>query len=196
METVFELVSRLRDSVGCGLVAMVSYTLVFRYGLRAFMARAAAAGFDGVILPDVPVEESAPVCKAAAESDLCHIGLVAPTTTAARREAVVGSSSGFVYQIAVAGTTGERSAVADTLRPQVASLREITTLPICVGFGIASVEQVRAVCNVADGAIVGSAIVRRIADGVRQGMDEASLVAAVGGFMRELMDGTQPLGGQ
>lgn len=183
---IFRMVSEVRPGVNCGLVAMVSHSIVLRHGVDRFMERAAASGFDGVILPDVPVEESAPTKAAAQRVGLCYIGLVAPTTSPARREAIARSSSGFVYQIAVAGTTGERTSLPPGLPDDVARLRQVSGLPVCVGFGIATAEQVRRVCEFADGAIVGSAVVRRIADAVQEGLSRDALIETVTRFISEL----------
>ncbi len=192
LEDTFRLASEVRPAVSCALVAMVSYTLVHRKGVDAFMDRAAGAGFDGVILPDVPVEESAPVSAAAHRAGLCYVGLVAPTTSWARREAIARVSSGFIYQIAVAGTTGERPTLPPSLPNETVRLRGISGLPVCVGFGISTAEQVRAVCSFADGAIVGSAIVRRIADGLKKGLEAEALVEPVSAFLAQLVAGAAP----
>ena len=153
------------------------------------MRAAAEAGFDGVIVPDVPLEETPEICGAAEGAGLCHVGLIAPTTTADRRERIARSSTGFVYQIAAAGTTGERKGVAADLEQQVAAVRGTTNLPICVGFGISTALHVREVCSVADGAIVGSALVRRIAQGVDAGNKEGAICADVESFLTELFAG-------
>ncbi|RME36900.1 MAG: tryptophan synthase subunit alpha, partial [Planctomycetota bacterium] len=108
LEDVFELVRSVRADVSCPLAAMVSCSIVERAGAEPFMQRARAAGFDGVIIPDVPVEEADPLRAAAGAHGLAWIGLVAPTTTPDRRNRIASSSTGFVYQIAVAGLTGER----------------------------------------------------------------------------------------
>lgn len=189
LQHAFDLVARVRGDVGCALIAMVSYSVVYRVGLDDFMKRASDAGFDGVILPDVPVEESAPTTTAAATVGLCHIGLVAPTTEASRREAIAKSSTGFVYQIAVAGTTGERSDLPVNLADDVNQLRQISGLPVCVGFGVSNAEHVRNVCAVADGAIVGSAIIRRITDVINDGQDSKAIVDSVSQFIAELQNG-------
>ena len=182
----FALVERVRPSVKCGLIAMLSYSIVHRVGLEAFFSRAGASGLDGVIVPDVPVEESPVVSKAAGDAGLCFIGLISPTTSPARRDAIVRTSTGFIYQIAVAGTTGERSDFSDSTAESIEELRKVTDLPLCIGFGIASPEQVRAVCRFADGAIVGSAIVRRIKEAARNGASRDAMVNAVSGFLGEL----------
>ena len=185
----FDLVSRVRPSISCGLVAMLSYSIVHRVGLAVFMEQAASAGFDGVILPDVPVEESGPCTAAAHSAGLCHIGLVAPTTSPTRREAIARQSSGFIYKIAVAGTTGERMTLPAGLAQEVAELKHVSGLPVCVGFGISRPRHVREVCAFADGAIVGSAIIRRIADALDEGQTLAAIVESVSRFLSDLMAG-------
>lgn len=191
LEATFDLVAAVRPSVSCGLVAMLSYSIVHRFGVGAFMDRAAAAGFDGVILPDVPVEESAPTSLAAGRAKLCHIGLVAPTTSADRRAKIAQSSTGFVYQIAVAGTTGERHSIPGGLPDEVARLRQVSGLPVCVGFGISTADHVRKVCSFADGAIVGSALIRRIDDELKKGSERSAVIESVSGFLAELASGLE-----
>lgn len=192
LEDTFRLVSEVRSSVACGIVAMVSFSLVHRFGVERFLDRAADAGFDGVILPDVPVEEATFSANAARKAGLAYVGLVAPTTTPERRKAIAAESSGFVYQIAVAGTTGERQAMPPSLADEVARLRETAGLPICVGFGISCAEHVRDICRVADGAIVGSAIVRRVAAALESGQPRGEALDAVSAFVAELITGLTP----
>jgi tryptophan synthase alpha chain len=189
LQKTWELVETLRPTVSCGLIAMASYSLVHRAGLEPFMQRAAEAGFDGVILPDLPVEEATASVETARRASLCHIGLVAPTTTDARRRAIAATSSGFIYQIAVAGTTGERSGLSSSLADQVAAVRQCCDLPVCVGFGISTADHVREVCRVADGAIVGSAFIRRINEGVQRGANHRALIDSVSAFLETLFSG-------
>lgn len=187
----FDMVRSLRARVSCGLVSMVSYSVVHRFGPERYYRLAREAGFDGIILPDVPAEESAGAFAAARSSDLDYIGLIAPTTSPQRIRLTLEHCSGFVYQVADTGTTGVRSTLSAQVASRVNQLREQATLPICVGFGISSAEHVRDVCRWADGAIVGSAIVRRIGAhlGGRDGKREA-LLADLGSFLRELVRGT------
>jgi len=166
---------------------MVSYSLVHRFGLDRFMVRAAEVGFDGIILPDVPVEEASLTGEAAQASGLCSIGLVAPTTSATRREVIAQASKGFLYQIAVAGTTGERTSLPESLSEEVAQMRKLSGLPVCVGFGISTAKQVCEVCRISDGAIVGSAIVRRIADALEASLTTTELVDSVSDFVKSLL---------
>jgi tryptophan synthase alpha chain len=168
---------------------MVSYSIVHRRGLGDFMTEAVSAGFDGVILPDVPAEESALTAEAADRAGLCHIGLVAPTTSAARRAQIAKCATGFIYQIAAAGTTGERSDLPPELPERVSELRRLSNLPVCVGFGVSRPEQARAVCGFADGAIVGSAIIRRMTDAIERDTPREAIVEAVSGFLGLLLTG-------
>jgi len=186
----FDLVERVRSEVSCALVAMVSFSIVQRVGIEAFMRRCEGVGFDGVILPDVPVEESQEAVETAQRAGLCHIGLVAPTTPPERRTEIALRSTGFIYQIAVSGLTGERSELPSDLADDVAELRRVSSLPVCVGFGVSTTEQVRAICRFADGAIVGSALVRRIADGLREKRSGNAIVANVTKLLEQLTAGT------
>ncbi len=194
VEDAFRLVEDVRSRVDCGLVAMVCYSIVSRIGLDRFMARAADAGFDGVILPDVPVEEAGVTVAAASRAGLCHIGLVAPTTSPSRRQAIANSATGFIYQIATAGTTGERGSLPTGLAEEVKQMRESSGLPVCVGFGVSDADQVREICRFASGAIVGSAIIRRIDEAIKSGADATRVVEQVGEFLRSLVLGLSPSG--
>ncbi len=188
----FDVVREVRSSVRCALAAMLSYSIVHRVGVERFMERSDEAGFDGIILPDVPLEESGLISAAARGAGLCHIGLIAPTTSADRREKIASVATGFIYQIAAAGTTGERADLPATLGKEVDDLRRHTRLPICVGFGISNAAQVRAVAGIADGAIVGSAIIRRIEEAAARGADPKAIVAVVTEFLTELSTGLMP----
>ncbi len=170
-ETVFAEVASARARTSAGLVAMCSVSIVHRMGgADGFCRLAAQAGFDGLIVPDVTVEDAAPLAEGARSSGLALSLLVAPTTPPARAARIAERSSGFVYLLARSGTTGERADLPEVAGP-VAMLRRAGTIPIACGFGIASPEQVRAVVRHADAAIVGSALVRRLSEAVRSGAD-------------------------
>lgn len=144
------------------LVAMLSYSIVHRQGVTAFLSKARHAGFAGLILPDLPLEEAEPVASGAAEMGLKLILLVTPTTPPERAKKIVALASGFVYVVSVTGITGERAALPTELRQQLVWLRGLTSLPLCVGFGISRPEHVAMLRDVADGIIVGSALVRHL----------------------------------
>ncbi|MHC5110663.1 MAG: tryptophan synthase subunit alpha [Planctomycetota bacterium] len=185
-----DAIREIRSQADIGLVAMISYSLVFRIGAAAFIKSAAEAGIDGVIFPDVPVEEAGPISRLTDQHGLCHIGLVAPTSDLERRKTIASLSSGFVYQIATAGTTGERASTNTDIRSDIEALRGHTSLPICVGFGISKPEHVREVCTYADGAIVGSAIVRRIRDAISEGVVGEPLLDRIGAMLSGFGDAT------
>ena len=145
------------------LVLMGYYNPVYAWGPEAFCRAAAAAGIDGLILVDLPPEEVGELLPHARASGIDFIFLTTPTSDESRLPTVVGQASGFVYYVSVTGITGARSASRDAIAEAVARLRRHTTLPLCVGFGIKTPEQVAEVAQLADGAVVGSAIVQAIA---------------------------------
>ena len=134
-------------------------------GVAGFLSRARAAGVDGLIIVDLPPEEDAELCLPAQAAGLNFIRLATPTTDDRRLPAVAANTSGFVYYVSIAGVTGAAAAVAGDVAPSVARVRAATGLPVVVGFGIRTPEDARAMARVADGCVVGSAIVSRIAAG-------------------------------
>jgi len=187
VDAVMEAVAGVRERVEAALVAMVSVSIVHGCGgAGAFCDRAKAAGFDGFIFPDAPLEESKAFAEAAGERGLSVSLLVAPTTPSARLKEIAAACTGFVYLLARSGITGERSDAPD-IGPRVADVRKVTRLPIACGFGVSTAEHVSAVVEHADAAIVGSALVRTIADAEARGSDPVS--AAVD-LYTELTTGT------
>ncbi len=172
LDAIFRQLKPFAQSSDMPLVTMVSYSIIHRQGLEPFVARAQAAGFAGAIVPDLLVEEAAPLASICRKLDFSLIQLVTPTTPPERAQRIADSSTGFLYYVSVTGITGERTALPTEVVDNVGCLREHTQLPICVGFGISTPEHVRLLAPVADGLIVGSAIVRRVAEaGVRPRAD-------------------------
>jgi tryptophan synthase alpha chain len=168
------------------MVTMVSYAIVHRHGVERYLKDAAESGVDGLIVPDLPVEESASLCKLATERELKLIQLVTPTTPRDRALKIAQSTTGFLYYVSIAGLTGVRADLPPELIDNVAWLRSQTSLPICIGFGISTPEHVRQLAPVADGLIVGSALVRRLAEvGNRPKME---VVHEIGQVVAELSD--------
>ncbi|MEM6550864.1 MAG: tryptophan synthase subunit alpha [Planctomycetota bacterium] len=195
VEGVFEMVASVRDRLSLGLVAMVSYSIVHRLGLEAFVERAAGAGFDGLIFPDLSLEEaeaSGGAREVAKGAGLSLAMLVAPTTPIERAERIAAASSGFVYVVSRAGITGARTELPAGLSERLERLRGVTETPLAVGFGVSTAEQVGAVVGGAGGAdavIVGSALVERIA--ATRG-EAASVSAGVAGeFVKGLAAGLE-----
>lgn len=190
IDDVFTMLAQTANDVSAPRIAMVTYSIVQRIGPAHFAKRCRDAGLSGMIVPDVSLEESAELSATATDAGLDLILLVAPTTPTSRRRQIAAASRGFVYYQSTTGITGERSTLPADLATAVTELRDEATLPVCVGFGISSVEHVRQVCAIADGAIVGSAIVRRIGDAAARGAPRAEIVSSISKFVEELAAGT------
>jgi tryptophan synthase alpha chain len=161
---ILETVTRVRPHVPVPLVTMISYAIIHRRGIDAYLDAAVAAGINGLIVPDLLVEEAQALAKACRSRDVSLIQLVTPTTPRERQLKIAATTTGFLYYVSVTGITGERRALPAELTTNVGWLREQTELPICIGFGISQPEHVAQLAPVADGVIVGSALVRRIAE--------------------------------
>jgi tryptophan synthase alpha chain len=148
---------------GLPIVTMVSYAIVLRHGMERYVAEAKAAGVSGAIVPDLLVEEADELAAICRREDFSLIQLVTPTTPRERALRIAERSTGFLYYVSVTGITGERTQLPADLVDNVAWLRERSPLPICIGFGISTPEHVKLLRTVADGLIVGSAIVRQMA---------------------------------
>ncbi len=184
LEQVFGIAQRASRSVTMPILAMASYSLVFRRGIDRFVSDAVAANLSGFVIPDLPIEESDDLDAACRDAGLALVRLVTPTTPPERAAKIAAKSTGFLYCVSVAGVTGARTDLPPGLIERVQWLRTQTNVPVLVGFGISSPDQVRAVCDVADGAIVGSALVRLVAEHAKGDRDQ--LVAAVERFARDL----------
>lgn len=167
------------------LVAMLSFSIAYRRGVERFVGQLRDAGFAGLILPDLPLPEADEVVTLIQAAGLQTILLVAPGTTATRRQEIVRRCSGFVYQMAVAGVTGARSTMAETLDDQLAHVRAESSVPVAVGFGISERQHVARLAGKADAAIVGSAIVKRMGEVMPHGVDAVATAAAT--LCRELL---------
>jgi len=159
---IFQTIKQTRPKVSIPLVAMVSHSIVYRYGVDRFAADAKSAGFDGLIIPDLPPPEAATVCAKVQSAGLETSLLVAPTTSQERRKEIADLSTAFIYYLSVSGITGERDRLPENIESNLRQLRSITKRPLCVGFGISKPEHLAQLAPVADGAIVGSAVVKRI----------------------------------
>jgi tryptophan synthase alpha chain len=182
---IFNAVKEARPNVSIPLVAMLSYSVVYRYGIDRFVKEAKAAGFDGLILPDLPPPEAEKICSLVQAGGLDTTLLVAPTTTAARRKEIARLSSGFIYYLSVSGITGERDRLPADLEANLKQLKSLGDTPVCVGFGISKPEHVAQLAGVADGAIVGTAFVRRMTQHAAEG--PTGIAKACGDYCRELL---------
>jgi tryptophan synthase alpha chain len=147
------------------IVLMGYYNPIYARGVETFLAEATEAGIDGLIVVDLPPEEDAELCLPARAAGLNFVRLATPTTDDRRLPRVLENTSGFVYYVSITGITGAAAADAAAVAPEVARIKRQTRLPVCVGFGIRTPEAAAAIAGIADGAVVGSAIVERIGAG-------------------------------
>jgi tryptophan synthase alpha chain len=185
LDDILATLGEVAPKVATPIVTMVSYAIVYRHGLEKYADDAQRRGIAGLIVPDLPVEESAALAKICAAREISLIQLVTPTTPRERAVRIANTSTGFLYYVSVAGITGERTALPPELVDNVGWLRTQTKLPICIGFGISQPEHVKLLAPVADGLIVGSAIVRRIATAAEQPRER--VLKDVGDYVSELL---------
>ena len=181
---VLETVANLRAKVSLPLVLFTYYNPVLQFGLKSFARTAVDAGADGVIVPDLPYEEAGPLRAEAEPAGLDLVQLVAPTSTAARVRTLARLSRGFIYLVSLTGVTGARTQLPPGLDAQVRTLRLVTTKPICVGFGVSTPAHAAAIGRLADGVVVGSAIVRL----VEQKTGSPTLAKELGDFIAALKE--------
>ena len=172
------------------LVAMVSYALIFRQGISSFLKEARDSGFSGLIVPDLPAEEGCDLARQAQQAGLDLVQLIAPTTTTQRTGQIVDLAQGFIYCISVAGTTGERTQLPLELQQQLKDLKARSRVPLAVGFGVSRPEQVDQLRGLADGVIVGSAIVRQVARITTENIPAAEALKEIGDFAAQFVAAT------
>jgi len=182
---ILDMLQATKKNVSAPLVTMVSYAIIYRHGLERYVAEAKAAGVAGAIVPDLLVDEAEALAKICRREDFSLIQLVTPTTPRDRALRIAESSTGFLYYVSVTGITGERTQLPAELTDNVSWLRERSPLPICIGFGISQPEHVRLLRSVADGLIVGSALVRRVSAADTQ--PRATVVRDIGDYAASLL---------
>ena len=190
LDEIFAMLSGVRPQLSVPVATMVSYAIVYRRGLEEYVRAAKAAGVAGAIVPDLPVEEAGPLAEICRREDFSLIQLIAPTTPRERAMRIAQQTTGFIYYVSVTGITGERSELPPDLVENVAWLRRQTPLPICIGFGVSRPEHVRLLAPVADGLIVGSAIVRRMAEAATKPRE--AVLRDVGDYVGELLAAMEP----
>lgn len=181
-----------RGEAATPIVLMGYFNPILAYGVERFTKDAAAAGIDGLIVVDLPPEEETELAEPARGAGIHLIRLAAPTTTGDRLSVVLGGAGGFLYYVSVTGITGDEVAAQGEVRRALEVLRRNTNLPVAVGFGIKTVEDVRAMARAADAVVVGSAIVDKLASGLDAGgRAKPDLAEKVLDFVRELADGVR-----
>ena len=184
------LVSQFRQADDQTPIILMGYFYpIYRYGPKTFVDDALDAGVDGLIIVDLPPEEDDELCQPALTAGLHWIRLITPTTNETRMTTVLKNTSGFVYYVSITGITGTQAVAVDSVRSAVNRLRHHTDLPVAVGFGIRESEQVRSIIEVADAAVVGSALVDRIADGLSQEKPDTVIIESVLELVSELASG-------
>ena len=190
IDQVLNLVSSLRKETDIPIALMGYYNPIFRMGVDTFCQQAVDAGVDGVIIPDLPPEEAEPLLESVFGYDLATIFLVAPTSTSNRIVKIAELSKGFIYCVSVTGVTGVRDVISGQVSSMVSEIRSHTDKPICVGFGVSTPEQAKQVAQIADGVIVGSAIVKMIEKNL---FDELSMLQDVRRFAEGLSKGVKEI---
>ena len=188
LQQILEIVASLRTQTEIPIALMSYYNPIFRMGEDAFCKAAQDAGVDGVIIPDLPPEQAQSLLEIAPRYNLATIFLVAPTSPPERMQLIASVSTGFVYCVSVTGVTGARAMLSDEIAPMIAELRKHTDKPISVGFGVSTPDQATQIAQIADGVIVGSAIVNVIEEHIN---DEARLLTAVKQFASDLAAGVK-----
>ncbi|MEO0531340.1 MAG: tryptophan synthase subunit alpha [Planctomycetota bacterium] len=186
LAAIMDMLGETCPSLPAPAVTMVSYAIIFRHGIERYCDDMKARGVAGLIVPDLPVEESPALSKVCTARGLSLIQLVTPTTPRDRALRICETSTGFVYYVSVAGITGERTQLPPDIIDNVGWLREQTGLPICIGFGISKPEHVKLLAPVADGLIVGSAIVKRVAEASDR--PKAEVLKSVGDYVASLIE--------
>ncbi len=188
LQQILEIVADLRTQTEIPIALMSYYNPIFRMGEETFCKAAHEAGVDGLIVPDLPPEQAQPLLETAPDYNLATIFLVAPTSPPERIQLIASVSTGFIYCVSVTGVTGARAMLSDEITPMLAELRKHTDKPISVGFGVSTSEQAKHVAAIADGVIVGSAIINVIEANMN---DEAKLFTAVKRFASDLAAGVK-----
>ena len=188
LQQILDMVATLRTQTDIPIALMSYYNPIFKMGEAAFCQATQAAGVDGIIVPDLPPEQAQPLLDIAPNHNLATIFLAAPTSPPERMQLIASVSTGFIYCVSVTGVTGARATVSDEIGPMIAELRKHTEKPISVGFGVSTPDHATQIAQIADGVIVGSAIVNVIEEHIQ---DEARLLTAVKQFASDLARGVK-----
>ncbi|HAP93491.1 MAG TPA: tryptophan synthase subunit alpha [Desulfotomaculum sp.] len=189
LAAIMEAAAEMRKLTNLPLIFMTYYNPVLQYGLERFVQDAVRAGVDGLIIPDLPYEETQPLQSMADPSGLALIPLVAPTTTDGRLKNISSYARGFIYCVSVTGVTGARQQISTDLEQFITRVRKHTSLPIAIGFGIAGPQQAARVASFCDAVVVGSAIVNTVA----AQSTKSSAISSVAGLVKEIKSALKKL---
>jgi len=182
LKDILRLVRRVRRKTGIPICLMTYYNPVYCFGEAKFVKDASGSGVDGLIIPDLPPEEAGSLLGCARRCGLDTIFFISPTSSDKHIRLISKASGGFIYYVSLTGTTGARSSIAQDFLKNLQNIKKITSKPVCAGFGISTPQQVKYVCGIADGAIIGSAIVKKI----RENLKRRDLVKRVGRYVNYL----------
>jgi len=186
LEKIFSMAGRLRSKTDVPLIMMTYYNPVYVTGVETFIEKAVKNGIDGLIIPDLPVEEAGYLHKIMEGKHINSIFLVAPTSTAARIKQIAYLCRGFIYCVSVTGVTGARAIISDRLEGFITNIRRQTNLPVAVGFGISGPDTARQAARYADGVIVGSALIEKIEEGIAESGDFTQAIDAASAFIGDI----------
>jgi tryptophan synthase alpha chain len=179
---IFEAVKEIRKVSDIPLALMTYYNPVFHFGEKHFVDSAKSAGVDGVIVPDLPPQEAKDLMALSRKADLSTIFFLSPTTKDERIPGIAQASTGFIYYVSLTGVTGTAQGLPKDIMARIQKAKAMTTKPVCVGFGVSTAQQVKMISQIADGVIVGSAIVKEI----DKHRGQKDLVSQVAGFVKKL----------
>jgi tryptophan synthase alpha chain len=191
LEKILAMIASLRRVSGIPIVLFGYYNPILSYGPEKFAADAAASGVDGILVVDLPPEEADELRQFSDPAGLAFITLIAPTTDPQRARKILRRAAGFVYHISVTGVTGTAVPSPDDVRRDVARIKGMTALPVAIGFGISTPSQAAAIAPLADGVVIGSALVRLIGE-KGEGTDLEAAVSSIAGAIRRAIDDAAP----
>lgn len=188
---IFNIVKQLRQNISIPIIFMSSYNPIYKYGVEKFAISAEDCGVSGVIVPDLPPEEADDLIKAAKQHNLATIFLFTPTSSEKRIKLITQKSSGFIYYVSLTGVTGIRNTLSTSIKEKIDIARKYTNKPIAVGFGISTPDQAQETAKIADGVIVGSAIIKEITSYIEKPDEEVfydEMINKVGDFAKGISD--------
>ena len=187
LRAVITLVKDIRKKSSIPIILMGYYNPIFKYGVDDFVKDSIKAGIDGIIVPDLPPEEALPIYNKTKKSSLAIIFLAAPTSTDDRIKLISRMTEGFIYYVSLTGVTGARGILSKTIKQNVLRIKNLTSKPVSVGFGISTPQQAKEVASYADGVIIGSAIIKLI----EQNLNKPNLLSKVTSYVEQMVDATK-----